>query len=143
MGRLARFFHLSFYDQRLTLEALFCLTGARLVIKLKSGAQVMRWLSRERGTQYDPNESQLRCAQRIGAAIRRVAPHVPFRSLCLEQAVAGSWMLASRGIPARLSFGARMVDGKLKAHAWLRCGECWLTGAKGVEEFGELASYNK
>jgi len=103
----------------------------------------MRWLSQEGEAQRDPNKSQLRCAQKIGMAVRRVAPYVPFRSLCLEQAVAGSWMLGWRGIPARLSFGARMVDGELKAHAWLRCGECWLTGAKGVEEFGELVSYNK
>ena len=44
---------------------------------------------------------------------------LPFPPACLPKALAAMAVLARRGIPAELKFGASKDGGCLKAHAWL------------------------
>lgn len=63
---------------------------------------------------------QRQTAQAIGWAVRAAASAVPFKAMCLQQAVAARSMLARRGIASVIHYGAgRDGDGALIAHAWL------------------------
>jgi hypothetical protein len=59
-------------------------------------------------------------ARRIGWAVRTVAPLMPFRSACLQQAIAAHAMLARRGIAGVTHFGVRRGDPEpAETHVWL------------------------
>lgn len=67
--------------------------------------------------------------RQIGWAVRSVASIVPFKAMCLQQAIAARRMLARRGIPAILHYGAgRDESGVLVAHAWIEAEGERLTG---------------
>lgn len=62
-------------------------------------------------------------------AVGAVAPWLPFRSLCLQQAIAARTMLARRGIGTTLHLGVdRSKPARLAAHAWLDAGNVPVTG---------------
>lgn len=62
-------------------------------------------------------------------AIGAVAPWLPFRTQCLQQAIAARAMLARRGIGSILHLGVGDPTGaKLVAHAWLDAGRLQVTG---------------
>ncbi len=62
-------------------------------------------------------------------SIGAVAPWLPFRTLCLQQAIAARAMLERRGIGSVLHLGVRNPTGTtLDAHAWLDAGGLNVTG---------------
>ncbi len=62
-------------------------------------------------------------------AIGAVAPWLPFRTLCLQQAIAARAMLERRGIDSVLHLGVRDPTGTaLEAHAWPDAGGLNVTG---------------
>jgi hypothetical protein len=77
-----------------------------------------------------------------GWAISTAAGHLPWRSTCLVQAIAGRWMLRRRSIPSTLCIGVdRGAIARLEAHAWLRSGNFVLTGAASAERFKTIAEF--
>ncbi len=58
-------------------------------------------------------------ARAVGRAVEVAALRLPWRPLCLPQAVVAGLMLRRRGYDAWLCFGARRGDDGLSAHAWL------------------------
>jgi hypothetical protein len=72
-----------------------------------------------------------RIVAQVGWAVRTAAPWMPFRSLCLQQAIAARAMLARRGIGSVLHLGVGDKGGSgstLIAHAWLDAGGLPVTG---------------
>ena len=70
-----------------------------------------------------------RIVRDIGWAVRRSAPFMPFRSVCLQQAMAAHAMLRRRGIASVMHFGAGRGETKpLDAHAWLDVSGIKVTG---------------
>lgn len=75
----------------------------------------------------EPEQWRRACA--IGWAVRRAAPLMPFRAVCLQQAMAAQAMLARRGIGSVMRFGAARGETRpVDAHAWLDAGNVRLTG---------------
>ncbi len=64
----------------------------------------------------------------IGRRVARVADRLPWKSTCLVRALAGSLLLARRGVASHIRFGVRKEDGKLAAHAWLMTGDVTVLG---------------
>ena len=62
------------------------------------------------------------------------ADTVPWRSLCLPNAIAARRMLARRGFASTLHLGVgHHAAGDPHAHAWLEAGGLIITGEKGIE----------
>ncbi len=82
-------------------------------------------------------------AQGVGWAVRSVAHWMPFRALCLQQALAADAMLRRRGLPSVLTFGVRQdEDGGFYAHAWVDAGGVRVTGyplPQGMRAIGVMA----
>jgi hypothetical protein len=91
-------------------------------------------------------------ARRIGRAVERAARHLPWRTLCLPQAIAAKAMLAHRGIPATVHFGMALREGsaefpswsghRMLAHAWLTAGRANVVGASGAGRFAVVARFS-
>jgi Transglutaminase-like superfamily len=80
--------------------------------------------------------------QEIAWAVSRAARHVPFRAVCLPQAIAAKAMLRRRGIDSVLHFGvAKRADQSLDAHAWLDAAGIAVTGFPVGAEFMEVACF--
>jgi hypothetical protein len=99
----------------------------------------------EAGEDHTPLSSeQLAEAARVGRAVVGAAANTPWRSACLEQAVAAAGLLRRGGIPGTLYLGVArdptQPDG-MAAHAWLRCGNVMVTGAAGHERFAVVGMY--
>jgi hypothetical protein len=128
---------------RLLAEAGGLLVVARLVVWFVPFRSLATRLGEEMAeSPAADTEAQRAAALPIGWAVRTLGRRLPWMSQCLVQAVAATWMLQRRRIPSTLYFGmAKDSDGKLTAHAWVRCGTQVLTGAKGRHEFTVVATF--
>jgi hypothetical protein len=75
---------------------------------------------------------------------RACGGRTPWHSACLVQALAGAALLRQRRLPAALYLGVakapRQPDAII-AHAWLRCGEVFLTGEAGHQTYAVLSVF--
>lgn len=68
----------------------------------------------------------------VRQAVELVCRHTPWESKCLVRALTARKMLNRRGCPCTLYMGVQPgADGKMEAHAWLRCGGRYVTGGRG------------
>lgn len=135
----------------LMIEAALCLAVARLWLLVFPFRKVARHLGKFAGPTgaLAPAGRQERSADAalthaIGQAVGRMARNVPFRAVCLQQAVAGKMMLRRRGIESALHFGvaiARAPGDKMEAHAWLDAGSTRVTGYPVEPRFVEVACF--
>ena len=85
---------------------------------------------------------QARIAKEIGWAVAAAAPFMPFRSVCLQQAMAAHAMLRRRGIASVMHFGAGKSDEKpIDAHAWLDAAGVKVTGYPVATDLAELGCF--
>jgi hypothetical protein len=85
---------------------------------------------------------EARLAEEVGWATVRAARHVPFRAVCLPQAMAARIMLRRRGIASVLHFGAAKGREKpIDAHAWLDAAGVEVTGYPVAAQFAEIACF--
>lgn len=78
-------------------------------------------------------------SRRVAWAIAAAARRAPWRSECLEQAIAAKAMLRRRGIASTLYLG--MARDPVAAHAWLRVGDTNVTGGPDVARYAVVASF--
>ena len=111
-------------------EALYDLTLCKLLILYMP----FRYYAKNYGIAYCESlheDMSFACTEinAICKALRKIPRLVPWKSKCLDQAMAGQRMLKRRGLQNTLYFGVtRENSDPIKAHAWLRCGNCWITG---------------
>jgi hypothetical protein len=83
-----------------------------------------------------------RLAADIGWAVTRSARYVPFKAVCLPQAMAARVMLKRRGVASVMHFGAAKGQTKpLDAHAWLDAAGVEVTGYPVAENFTEIGCF--
>jgi hypothetical protein len=141
MAAIARFLALRPRERRRTVEAAFWLLLVRLalgVLPFRRALGLLRIAPGEAaGGRIDTSE-----AAEIGRAVERAARHVPFRAVCLQQALAALMMMRRRGLAGTARFGlARDEQGELKAHAWSHCGELPVTGVAAARGFVAVAAF--
>ncbi len=124
-------------ERGLLAEATLRLVAARFTIALvpfrRIGARLGTFASpadprvAERRAPGSPE--QARIASQIGWAVVSAARHVPFKAVCLPQAMAAHAMLRRRGVASAVHFGARRGEEKpIDAHAWVDAAGVEVTG---------------
>ena len=118
-------------------EALGCLALARVAVI----ALPFRVLARGLGVRHaeTPVAGVPPASHRVAWAIGAAARRAPWRSECLEQAIAAKAMLRRRGIGSTLYLG--MGRDPVAAHAWLRVGDTNVTGGRDVARYTVVASF--
>jgi hypothetical protein len=92
------------------------------------------------GVTTDPNQIQL--AEEVSWAVTRAAHYVPFRAVCLPQAMAAQSMLKRRGVASVMHFGAAIGQtAGVDAHAWLHAAGVEVTGYPVENGLAEIACF--
>jgi hypothetical protein len=134
--------HLSRHQWAVLLEAILGLVRARWQLTRLPSQQ----LASQRGTlgAASPQEDeawQALLSREVRWAVQGVAHYLPGRWTCLIMAMAAWYMLARRGLSCTLYLGVRHAEGRVQAHAWLRCGSMYVTGGEGRERFTVIACF--
>jgi len=147
---LRRFAQIDGHRRALVVEAALCLLFARLALLLVPFPRLARRL----GSFVAPGDARVAQAQRqgsreqsdqaaaVGWAVTRAARYLPFKAVCLPQALAARIMLDRRGIASVLHFGAgKDGERQLSAHAWLDAADVEVTGYPVRPGFAEIACF--
>ena len=101
-------------------EAALLVAAAHLLVRFWLG-RILPWALRARTPALQ---------REIRWAIAETGRRMPWRSVCLPDALAGAMMLARRGYRGNIHLGVGWKgDGAMHAHAWLEAGGETLTGA--------------
>lgn len=128
-------------DKWLTIQVYFYAAFYRACILLVPRPKLESMLGK-RGEESPHEETieHLRMAKRVGIHVNRVTTHTPWESKCLVRAMTARKLLEKRGVSTTLYLGVGKDNGKMVAHAWLRCGQLYVTGGNG-ETYAMVAKF--
>ncbi|MFT9601159.1 lasso peptide biosynthesis B2 protein [Mesobacillus sp.] len=145
-SRIIRLFtRMTFTEIRLFLETFFILGLARFLIALPF-SRISTFLGKHMDeTPLNSNLSsvQIQQVKNIRHAIEIASKYTPWESKCLVKAITAMSMLKRRGIESTLYLGTAKEEGGLIAHAWLRSGDFYVTGADVMKKFTVVAKFAK
>lgn len=131
-------------ERWLVLETVIWLGVARTLVLLVP----FRWLIRLAGLQLHVTTAPPLAAPpeavvgRIRRTVAAVSRYTPWDSNCLAQALAAHQILRRHHVSAQLYVGVAKHEAQsLEAHAWLRCGDLFVTGEGTVQRFTVVAQF--
>ena len=71
----------------------------------------------------------------VRKALLRGLHYIPWKGKCLVQALTGKLLLYMFHLPGTIYFGMTKGNDSLKAHAWLKSGDHFVSGKKGHVKF--------
>ncbi|WP_347548685.1 lasso peptide biosynthesis B2 protein [Pseudalkalibacillus hwajinpoensis] len=144
MRKLKIYLSLINQTRSLLLESYYHLGKARLD-KSVSFSKVAPTLGLQMDeTDYEINGLHQQTLRKISQSIHIMSKYTLWESQCLVKAIAAMRMLERRGIESTLYLGtAKGESGELIAHAWLRSGPYYITGAEGMERFTVVGKFAK
>lgn len=141
MTLLARTGRLSVGEVRLLTEAVFGLVVSGVLVRIWRFRTIAGHLGQHMAeSPMDQDRAHLVVARSIGWAIHATARRLPWRPVCLPQALTAQWMLRRRGIPATLYLGVA-PGARYDAHAWVRAGALIVTGGPRRPEFVVVTTF--
>ncbi|MBO9713962.1 lasso peptide biosynthesis B2 protein [Sphingomonas sp.] len=149
-SRRERLAQVSWGERAMLVEA----TAALLVARARLVFQPFRAIARRFGELVPPSDPRVAAhrapagpdaqayAERVSWAVTRAALHVPFRAVCLPQAIAAHAMLRRRGVASAVHFGAmKGASSGIDAHAWLDAAGVEVTGYPVKEGMAEIGCF--
>ncbi|MFJ7756091.1 lasso peptide biosynthesis B2 protein [Peribacillus muralis] len=138
------FISIDWSTKRLLTEALFFLAFGRIFKMIPFGKSTRLLGTHMEETAYSMSALDIATAKNISNAIHIMSRYTFWESQCLVKAVAGMKMLERRGMETTLYLGtARNQQGDLNAHAWLRSGSYYVTGAEEMAKFIVVGKFAK
>lgn len=134
--KLITFLSLDTDTKLLFLEAFILLGWARF-LKGKPFSKVAPKLGEPMcETTYSNHSMNQHILAKVSQAVNIMSNYTLWESMCLVKAIAAMKMLERRNIESTIYLGtAKDKNGKLIAHAWLRSGPFYITGAEVMERF--------
>ena len=123
----------------------FILLGWARMLKNKSFSKVAPSLGEQmKETSYSVDDSNRKLLMQVSQTVNIMSRYTIWESQCLVKAIAAMKMLERRQIESTIYFGtAKDENGKMIAHAWLRSGTFYLTGAEVMERFVTVSKFAK
>ncbi len=144
MRKLKTYLSLNKQTRSLLLESYYYLGKARLAKSVPFSKVAPTLGIQMDETDYEIKELHRKTLRMISHAIHLVSKYTLWESQCLVKAMAAMSMLEKRGIESTLYLGtAKEESGEMIAHAWLRSGPYYITGAEGMERFTVVAKFAK
>lgn len=78
----------------------------------------------------EPREIYIYAAS-VSRIVNRICTKTSWESKCLVRALTAQKLLKRKKIHSTMYLGCKMDEGKMVAHAWIRCGEMYVTGGNG------------
>lgn len=135
------------YDMRtklLLLEAVFFLGWARILKKF-SFEKTAKSLGLHIGeSSFSRVGLDVKVLKNVSNSVHIMERYTIWESKCLVKAIAAMKMLERRKIESTLYLGTgKDENGRLVAHAWLRSGPYYITGADGMEKYTVIGMFAK
>jgi hypothetical protein len=131
-------------SKKLLVESYFYMAWARYLKSIPFSRVAPSLGYKMKETSYDPLVTNRRVLNSVSQSIHIMSKYTFWESQCLVKAIAAMKMLEKRQIESTLYLGtAKDEDGKLIAHAWLRSGPYYVTGAEGMERFTVVGKFAK
>lgn len=89
---------------------------------------------------YVESNEKIRVAYTIAYYVNKSSEFTPWKNKCFARALTLQKLLKEEKISSTLYMGVGKVENKMVAHAWLRCGDYYLTGGDGTG-FATVALY--
>lgn len=89
------------------------------------------------------DEEIVKLAKKISWIVTTIAKYTPWESKCLVQALTAQKMLKENGISTTIYLGVKKdMNSNMLAHAWIRCGEYYVTGGNSRESYAVVAKFS-
>jgi Transglutaminase-like superfamily len=143
MHKIIKFIHLPAEEKNLFFKAVRISLWVRLLILLLPSVKLQKLL----GTPHKESSQAIEktvesVAIKIYRNMRRSSVYLPFSEKCLVDAIVAKKMLQKYNIESTLYLGvAKDENKKLIAHAWLRYGNTFIVGKKGIGKFVQVEWY--
>ena len=134
MGKIKKLFKFIKYNRHkwLSLIALFWSAIYRIeILTMKPKRLRKYWGEEGKESSRKEEKENYRYAVGVAYAVDRICTRTTWESKCLVRALTAQHMLSKKGIHTTLYLGCRLEEEKMVAHAWLRCGEMYVTGGNG------------
>jgi hypothetical protein len=130
--------------KRLFIEAFFLLGWAR-ILKNRPFSKVSPLLGEYmQETSFHVRDADKLLLKNVSETVTIMSRCTFWESMCLVKAIAGMKMLERRQISSTIYFGtAKDECGNLVAHAWLRSGPYYITGADVMDQFVVVSKFAK
>ncbi|MFD0829858.1 lasso peptide biosynthesis B2 protein [Neobacillus sp. M.A.Huq-85] len=144
MKKVWLFFTSDFQLKNLLIEAYLQLAWAR-VLKAFPFNRVSPLLGSQMSeTSFEIDPANSKRVKQISHAIHIMSKYTLWESLCMVKAIAAMKMLERRKIDSTLYLGTgKNENGEMIAHAWLRSGPLFLTGAEEMKKFVVVYTFAK
>ncbi|WP_132010303.1 lasso peptide biosynthesis B2 protein [Mesobacillus foraminis] len=128
----------------LFLEAFLLLGWARFLKTLPFSNIVPSLGQHMKETSLEINDYNKKTLKNVSNAVNIMSRYTLWESMCLVKAIAAMKMLEKRKIESTIYFGtAKDANGNLIAHAWLRSGPYYITGAEVMNQFVVVSKFAK
>ncbi|MCR5755056.1 MAG: lasso peptide biosynthesis B2 protein [Acetatifactor sp.] len=101
------------------------------ILTVKMDKLHKRWGEEGRESSEKETDEVYRIAYRVAKEVNRICTKTSWESKCLVRALTAQKLLKKEGIHSTLYLGCAHDGEKMIAHAWLRCGEVYVTGGDG------------
>lgn len=144
LRRARTFFRLDMKTKLLFVEAYFHLARGRYLKTIPFSKVAPSLGEQMKETSFALILSNKGELARVSRAINLMSRYTFWESQCLVKAFAGMKMLEKRNIESTLYLGtARDEKGEMIAHAWLRSGPFYISGAEVMDRFTVVAKFAK
>ena len=141
--KMKSFYKFDRETKKLLIEAYILLAWARYRKRI-GFSKVVPSLGEKMGeTAYVDVSENAVILRKVSFALYKMSRYTFWESECLVKALAGMKMLERRGIESTLYLGTAKDETGLIAHAWLRSGNYYISGAEVMERFTVVAKFAK
>jgi hypothetical protein len=137
-ARLKRWHALSSWERRALCSAWLLLPCVSLSLRWLGFRTTTALLTKARGAHASGSAAPHDCAASLARLLTFAADHTPGRPACLARSVTLWFLLARRGVAARVKIGVRNT-GSFSAHAWVEIdGRVFLDAPDVAERFAVI-----
>lgn len=135
MKMIRRMYRFLRYNEhkRLTLEAWILSAYFRFQMLYSDSKKLnQKWGIEGEESPEEATPEDYRYARRVAYAVNQVCEKTRWESKCLVRALTAQYLLKKRKIESTLYLGVGYdEENKMCAHAWIRCGQMYVTGGNG------------
>lgn len=102
------------------------------VLHIDSKRLHKKWGAEGEESPDDETLDTYRYAKKVSYCVNQICSKTAWESKCLVRALTAQKLLKRKKISTTLYLGCAEKDGKMVAHAWLRCGRLYVTGGDGT-----------
>lgn len=122
------------HHKSITIKAYVYSAVFRMKILFRKPDKLRRkWGIEGKESESDVDRESYIYARGVSLSVNRVCNKTAWESKCLVRALTAQKLLKEKHISSTLYLGCGYQDGKMVAHAWLRCGRMYVTGGDGSE----------